>query len=356
MVFVEILRLIIVLLGALVGISVGAAADGSGGKVLGAVIGVLLGYVIGGALGRLTDRGVRQADRSLVDVPAPELLAGMFLGGMGILVGIALCIPLFVFVRHLYDYPIAAAVAWVLGSFGWKLGAANGRRLAQAARMTRKLDPYQEAPEGSVLVDTSAVMDRAFLVLGRAGLLGREVLIPEPVADELTTLAEGPEPVASRRARRALEAIDSLRDVGITVTIVPGDVVEASMTEEKVLQLAKRLGVRLYTCSAEVARQQSKVDVPVIDLRALVTDLSPDHVPGERLSVDLVKQGRQGNQAVGYLPDGDMVVVNDADHLVGSDGVEVIVLSTRPTSQGLLVFARLARREEDESGVALTNR
>ncbi len=341
-VFVEVFRLIVVLIGALLGLAAASGSHSATARVVGAVIGVLAGYVAGGIVGRLLDKGVRQADRTLVDVPAPELLAGAFLGGLGILVGVVACLPLFIFFRRDYDYPITAGVAWVVGSIAFKLGTTNGRKLAESARITRKLSPYQEAPEGSVLVDTSAVMDRAFLVLGSAGLLGREILVPEPVADELSTLAEGPDPVSSRRARRGLAAIDAVREAGMTVSVVPGDVSEASLTEEKVLRLANRLGVRLFTCSSDVHRQQEKIGVPVIDLRSLVADLSPDHVPGERLSVDLVKPGRQAGQAVGYLPDGDMVVVNEAGHLVGEPGVEVLVLSTRPTSQGLLVFARLA--------------
>jgi uncharacterized protein YacL len=184
-------------------------------------------------------------------------------------------------------------------------------------------------------------MDRAFLVLGRAGLLGTEILVPEPVADELRTLADAPDPVASRRARRGLEALEAIREAGITVTIVSGDVPAAAMTEEKVLAIADRLGARVVTSSAEVARQQAAIGIPIIDMRALLSDLAPDHVPGERLRVDLVRPGKQPRQAVGYLPDGDMVVVNDAAHLIGEDGVEIAVLSTRPTSQGLIVFGQV---------------
>jgi uncharacterized protein YacL len=347
--FVEILRLIVVLIGALVGLEVGGGS-GASGRVVGAVIGVLLGYVLGGIAGRLIVRGVHRADRSLMDVPAIEILAGSFLGGLGFLVGAVLCLPLFFYVRRDFDYPIAAGVAWVFGAIGFRLGAMNGRRIAESARIMRKLDPIQEAPEGSVLVDTSAVMDRAFLVLGTAGLLGREVLVPEPVADELRTLSDSPDPVSSRRARRGLEAIEAVRSAGVSVSIVPGDFPDAALTEEKVVQLASRLGVRLYTSSSEVAR--SHVDVPVVDLRNLASDLSPDHVPGEQLSVDLVRAGRQGGQAIGYLPDGDMVVVNDAGHMIGQRAVGVVVLSTRPTTQGLLVFARLAPEMSNGGGDA----
>ncbi|MGH9296567.1 MAG: hypothetical protein ACRDZP_01155, partial [Acidimicrobiales bacterium] len=127
------------------------------------------------------------------------------------------------------------------------------------------------------------------------------------------------------------------------------DVPEASMTEEKVVRVAERLGVRLFTCSPDVARLQQLIGLPIIDLRDLCADLLPDPIPGEHLSVDLLRPGRQARQAIGYLSDGDMVVVNDAEHLVGHAGVDVVVLSTRPTAQGVIVFAQLAPDKNDEA-------
>ncbi|MGA2209955.1 MAG: hypothetical protein ABSH30_09990 [Acidimicrobiales bacterium] len=340
MVFVEILRLIMVVGGALVGLSI-AGNDSSSGRVLGATIGVLVAYVIGGAAGRLLERVSQKANRRWRDVPATEILAGAVLGGVGLLVGVVFCIPLFVFVKQDYDYPIAAAASWVVGYLGLRVGMSKGRQLSDAARLSRRLSiGDDDVKPGAVMVDTSAVMDRAFLVLGRAGLLGNEILVPEPVADELATLAEAPDPVASRRARRGLEALEVIRQAGVTVTVVAGDVPSASMTEEKVLALADRMGCRIVTSSADVARQQASLNVPILDIRALLVDLAPDHIPGERLRVDLVRAGKQPRQAVGYLPDGDMVVVNDAAHRIGEDAVEISVLSTRPTTQGLIVFGQ----------------
>ena len=95
-------------------------------------------------------------------------------------------------------------------------------------------------------------------------------------------------------------------------------------------------------------------ELPAVNLHAVTTELSPDHVPGERLSISLVKEGRQARQAVGYLPEGDMVVVNDASHLIDEGTVDITVLSTRPTSQGLMVFAKLAPPTEvDEASQLL---
>ena len=267
----------------------------------------------------------------------------MVLGSMSFLIGVVICIPLFVFVKQNFDFLIAAAVAWVLGTLGLRLGMAKGRQLADALGVTRRLTPLrQDLDQGGDLVDTSALMDRSFLVMGRLGLFGPELLIPEPVADELATLADGPDPVASRRARRGLEAIDELREQGVKITFVQGDVPGAASIEEKVATMAHRLNARVVTCSAELTRHREEAGGRVLDLRRLATELSPDHVPGEHLKVDLVRAGRQPQQAIGFLPAGDMVVVNDAEELVGQSDVEIVVLSTRPTNQGLLVFARVA--------------
>jgi uncharacterized protein YacL len=342
MVFVEVFRLFVAVCGALVGLAVKSHAS-SASRSLAAGIGVGVGYVLGGVVGRLMNGGMGKANRSLRDVPAPELLAGLLLGSINFLVGVVICIPLFVFVKQNFDYLIAASVAWVLGTVGLKLGMTKGRQLADALGVTRRLAPMrQDLEAGGDLVDTSALMDRSFLVMGRLGLFGPELLIPEPVADEIATLADGPDPVSSRRARRGLEAIDELKSLGVKVTFVQGDVVGASSIEDKLVVLADRLNARVVTCSAELTRRREESGARVLDLRRLALDLSPDHVPGEHLKVDLIRAGRQPQQAIGFLPAGDMVVVNDAEEMVGKTDVEIVVLSTRPTNQGLLVFARIA--------------
>jgi uncharacterized protein YacL len=130
------------------------------------------------------------------------------------------------------------------------------------------------------------------------------------------------------------------------------EVPELADTGDKALELARRLHARLATCSADLAARAEAAGVPVVNLRVLSGDLGPHHPVGEHLVVDLVKAGRQPRQAVGYLPDGDMVVVNDAAHLVGASGVGVVVAGTRPTTQGLLVFAQLT---EELSAAGGTN-
>lgn len=358
MVYVEGFRLIVVLAGVFGGFEVGSAVNSGPDavpRVLGALLGALLAYVIGGMLGRVSERGLGGLARSLRRMPASELLAAIVVGGMAVLLGVLLTVPLFVLAYSPFDFLVAAAVAWLFGTLGARVGMAKGHQLAETAGLTRRLTLEQPGlRSGALLLDSSAVMDRSLTVLATAGLLPEELVVPEVVIDEVTTIANGPDPVAARRARRGLETLELLRSGDRTVGVLSGDLPHLASMDDKLIELARRTEVRVATCSAALSEQLREARLNVVDLRQLVADLAPDHVPGERLVVDLVRAGRQAHQAIGYLPDGDMVVVNDAEEMIGSSGVEIVVLSCRPTAQGVIVFARPVDRAELDASTGAT--
>lgn len=344
MLFVEVFRFLFVLAGAGAGLEIGhQVGNGSHSPIIGMLLGAAIFYVAGGVFGRLLDRGLQRAVFSLRNMPPGEVFAASIIATTGLLLGLVIGLPLLALYRSTIEVLITAALSWVLATLGWRLGAAKGRQVVAAAGLSRILAPPVDPPPGyALLVDASSVMDRFLLVLGRSGLLPGGLVIPQFVVDQIRTLADGPDPVSSRRARRGLESIEALREMGVPVHIAPDEVPEVDDSTIKLVTVARRLGLRIGTCSSAVVEMAGDWDLPSVDLRRMTGELTPDHAPGERLFIDLVKEGRQVRQAVGYLADGDMVVVNDASHLVGTDNVEVVVLSTRPTNQGLMLFARLA--------------
>lgn len=343
MIFVEVFRLLLVIAGTIGGLTVGnEIGRNSTAPVVGITLGALASYLLGGVIGRLIDRGLRGAVFQLRTMPASSVFAGSVVGTTGLLLGLVAALPVVALVHSSIDYPLVGAFAWVLCAAGVRIGVAKGQEIVRAAGMTHLLDRPAEPPPGTaLLVDSSAVMDRYLMVLGKSGLLTGGIVLPRFVADEVRALSHSPDPVASRRAHRGLEAIEALQAGGVPVWLNEDEVPELQDSGDRALALAHRLHVRLGTCSAELAQRAEAAEVDVVDLRHLIAELSPDHPSGEHLVVDLVKEGRQPRQAVGYLPEGDMVVVNDASHLVGQGDIEVVVDSARQTSQGLLVFAQL---------------
>jgi len=342
--FVEFFRLILVLAGALAGYEIGHPHS-STGQIVGLVLGALVAYVVGGVLGRyVRHQGVRAAER-FNRIPPGELFAGTLTGIATFLLGAALSVPLLVLVHSPVVWPASAAIALVTTFVGFQVGLTKGRQVVAAAGLGRILAPPAEPPPGyALLVDTSAAMTPYLLVLGRYGLLVGGLVVPRFVVDQLRTMAAGPDPVSSRRARRGLERLQVLRDLNVSVHVAENELPEIEDLTERLVEVARRLGLRLVTCSGQVKEAAKRRGVPVTDLRPLASDLTPDHMPGEQLVVDLIKEGNQPRQAAGYLADGDLVVVNDAAHMIGRENVVVEVLSTRRTTQGLLVFAKLADR------------
>ncbi len=345
MLFVEGFRLLVVLIGAILGLEVAKGVNPSSlSMAAGTALGALIAYVVGGVTGRRIDIEMRRVTRRFRDVPPAEIFAGSLIGILGLLLALAAGAPVFVLWRAPLAVLTVALVAWILTFFGVRVGVIKGQQIAAAAGLSRRLAPPSDLlPKESMLLDASALMDRVVLVLGEAGLLPRVVVVPRFVLDQMRSIAEGPDPVASRRARRGLESLDVLSgSFGVHVEVPDEEIVEARLVEDKVAILADRMGLRVGTCSASLVARVGGERGSVVDLRRLTSDLSPDHLPGERLVVDLVRPGRQPRQAIGYLPDGEMVVVNDASHLVGQSNVTVVVASTRPTSQGVLVFGHLS--------------
>lgn len=340
--FVEVFRLLLVLVGVAGGLQIGdhLGRDSLAPLAFVTVAG-LLSYVVGGVVGRLFDEGMRQAVSRLRDMPPAEVFAGSLVGTTGLLLGLAFGLAVVAVVHSSVGYPTAAALAWVMCAGGVRLGVAKGKEIVRAAGLGHLLDRPSASLDSALLVDTSALLDRQLVALGSSGLLGGGLVVPRFVLDEAHTLADGPDPPTARRARRGLESLDALRRIGVSVRLEEVEVPQCAQTGDKVIALAQRLHVRVATCSAALAEEAARSGVDAVNLRNLTAELTPDHPPGERLVVDLVKVGRQPRQAVAYLADGDMVVVNDAEHLVGSTAVPVVVSGTRPTSQGLLLFARL---------------
>ncbi len=343
MIFVEVFRLLLVIAGTIGGNAVGNdIGRNTTAPVIGITLGALISYLLGGVIGRLIDRGLRGAVLQLRSVSAGSVFAGSVVGTTGLLLGLVAGLPVVALVHSSIDYPLVAAFAWVLCAAGVRIGVAKGQEIVKAAGMSHLVDrPAQPPPGTALLVDSSAVMDRHLMVLGRSGLLAGGVVVPRFVVDEVRMLSHSPDPVTSRRAHRGLEAVEALQADGVDIWMNEDEVPELEDTGARAIALTHRLHVRLATCSVEVAERAEEQDIDVVDLRRLAAELSPDHPPGEHLVIDLVKEGRQPRQAVGYLPEGDMVVVNDASHLVGRRAIEVIVSSARQTSQGQLVFAQL---------------
>lgn len=345
--FVEISRLFIILIGTLTGLGVGRHLDAAypslsdAGSMIGGGLGTLLGYVGGGVTGRFLERAFGAVEERVDRLPAHKVAAGALGAVTGGFTGSLLAAPLLIVGDSAPLYLGAGFVVWSFLTLGFRLAVRRSEELfAMAGLSTRPLvrsAPYT-ASDG-VILDTSAVMDGAVLDLVRSGFLEHPLFVPRFVLDELQGLADAREGARARRARRGLELLEALRSEGMAVRVLDDEVPEHDHVDAKLAALARRLEIRLLTCDVNLQRVAEVQGVRVWNLRKLAAQLSPTSRPGDVVSLELVREGTEAGQGVGYLEDGSMVVVNEGLDLIGAGPVEVEIAASVPTAVGRLLFA-----------------
>jgi uncharacterized protein YacL len=190
------------------------------------------------------------------------------------------------------------------------------------------------------VVDTSVLIDGRVARVCEAGFLPAALVIPRFVLNELRSVADSTDPNKQARGRRGLEVLNDLRRIKhVDIRITESEVIKREDVDAKLVFLAQSMRAKLLTTDYNLAKLAEFHGVPWLNLNALAKSLRPELMLGERLEVDLVKPGKEEGQAVGYLEDGSMVVVNGGRGLIGQR-VQAEIISVLPTAGGKMVFAR----------------
>jgi len=192
-----------------------------------------------------------------------------------------------------------------------------------------------------VVVDTSALIDGRIAKICETQFLGAGLIIPSFVLTELQGIADSPDPLKQARGRRGLQVLNELRAIkNIDIRIHQSDVARRQDIEAKLVFIAQSMRAKLLTTDINLAKMAQFQGVSWLNVHALESALRPELVIGESIAIDLIKVGKEEGQALGYLPDGSMVVVNNARALVGKR-VTAEIIGVLPSGGGKMVFANL---------------
>ncbi len=201
----------------------------------------------------------------------------------------------------------------------------------------------QDQSQDVILLDTSVIIDGRIVDIYKTRFLGGKIIIPKFVLRELQQIADSTDPIKRQRGRRGLEILNIIQnEPGIDITIHEQDFTETSEVDAKLVLLAKLLEAKILTVDFNLNRVASIQGIKVLNINELANALKPVVFPGEEMHIKLIKEGKEHNQAVGYLDDGTMVVVEDARRLIGQD-VKVAVTSVLQTQAGRMIFTKLEK-------------
>jgi len=198
-----------------------------------------------------------------------------------------------------------------------------------------------------LVLDTSVIIDGRIADICDTGILDTKLIVPRFVLQELQHIADSPDKLKRKRGRRGLDMLKRMQ-VNPKIDL---QVHEANLTElndvqkvdERLVVLAKVMGARVVTNDYNLNKIAQLQGVEVVNLNEIANAVKSVALPGEILSVRLVKPGDQMGQAVGYLDDGTMVVVEQGRSLIGQE-VGITVTSVLQTNAGRMIFGRIEGR------------
>jgi len=284
------------------------------GILAGGALGALVG-VLGVVLGRL----IARASLSTI------------LGGVG---GMAAMLLLGRLLLPLYPPGATPFVLLALGSIGLMAGAKKGKEMAA---FFSKVEGRAEIPK---VLDTSSIIDGRIADVCETGFIEGPILIPQFVLRELQRIADSTDPLKRNRGRRGLDVLDRLQKQSkASVVIVEEDFPDIKEVDAKLVELAKRRRAKIITNDYNLNKVAGLHGIEVLNINELSTALRPVVLPGETVRVQLIREGKEPEQGVGYLEDGTMVVVEGGKRLIGQE-LEVLVTSVLQTPAGRMIFGR----------------
>lgn len=199
----------------------------------------------------------------------------------------------------------------------------------------------------NILLDTSVIIDGRVGDIAKTGFLPGTLLIPRFVLNELQYIADSPDGLRRARGRRGMETIAELQKLPNVMTRVSDiDVDGVREVDDKLVVLARQLKCPILTNDYNLNRVAELQGVTILNINELTNAVKSVVLPGEILRINVIQEGKEYGQGVGYMDDGTMVVVENGKDVIG-EYREVTVSKILQTAAGRMIFARV---EEDKNG------
>lgn len=197
-----------------------------------------------------------------------------------------------------------------------------------------------KSKDRAILVDTSVLMDGRIVPVAQTGFIGGTLVIPRSVIGELQFLADHADADKRARARYGLDVVTELQAMErVNVELLQDGSHAREGVDDRLLKLAKQHGAVIMTLDYNLNKVAAVEGTEVLNLNELAQSIRMEHLPGEKITLELIQKGQDAHQGVGYLQDGTMVVVEQASAQIGQT-LNVEIIRNLQTAAGRMIFAK----------------
>ncbi len=204
-----------------------------------------------------------------------------------------------------------------------------------------------EEPRMYKVLDTSVIIDGRVADICETGFLDGTIVVPQFVLTELQLIADSSDSLKRNRGRKGLDILQRIKKMtGMHVPITDIDFPKVREVDQKLIELARHMNAKIVTNDLNLNKVAQLRGVEVLNINELANSVKPVVLPGETMSVFIIKEGREAHQGVAYLDDGTMVVVDNAQRELGKT-VEIVVTSVLQTTAGKMFFGRISGENDN---------
>ncbi|MCI6013122.1 MAG: PIN domain nuclease [Firmicutes bacterium] len=328
-------------------------------QIIFALIFGILFYKLAPVLNRKSKKMADNIGNDLQGISASDLVGGT----LGLIAGLVIAF----LITQIYtgilpgmlNLTITICIYALLGYIGLVVGnkklpevfAASIAARKLAARAAAEENPYADynlkdnKKRNAIpkILDTSVIIDGRIVEIMKTGFLEGPIVIPEFVLVELRHIADSSDGLKRNRGRRGLDILNKIQeDYGIEIYNTDSEKALKDIPEVdvKLLKLAQIMKGKVVTNDFNLNKVSVIKGVPVLNINELANAMKPMVIPGEVMTVTLIKQGKEAGQAVAYLDDGTMIVVEDGRRKIGQT-LDINVTSVLQTAAGRMIFGKV---------------
>jgi uncharacterized protein YacL len=313
-----------------------------GASYWGAATGVLLFFLFTSWIADYVVGLVQRGEELLVKIPVMDLM----FGALGLILGLVIAFLIVPLLRDItwagLGIVLSIFITTLLGYLGFRIGFKKREELiglfslGKTKAAKKEMKPINEHK----ILDTSVIIDGRIADICKTGFLEGILVIPEFILEELQHIADSSDVLKRNRGRRGLDILNKIqKELRVKVLIYEGDFEEISEVDSKLVKLAKVLQGKVVTNDFNLNKVCELQGVPVLNINDLANAVKPVVLPGEEITVQVIKDGKEHNQGIAYLDDGTMIVVEGGREFIGNT-LDVLVTSVLQTSAGRMIFAK----------------
>ena len=320
---------------------------------LGGLGGILIyggGYLVLRVASRLRRKFNRWLDSTSIEI----LLCGTAGLLLGVMVGLLISYPLSM-LRGIGSY-FAILSFLLFGYLGMEIGSRRAMEVWTLLPGHQSADGQgnENTSQDYKVLDTSAIIDGRIYDVCLSKFLEGTLIVPVFVIEELQHIADSSDNLRRGKGRRGLDLLSKMqKNPNIKIKIVEDTGFEEKEVDMKLVRLCKQLPASIITNDYNLNKVAELQGIKVLNINELINAVKVVVYPGETMYINILKEGKEPGQGVGYLEDGTMVVVEDAQDQLGCN-LEVVVTSVFQTAAGRMIFSRKVK-EDRNLGIFKTN-